>query len=303
MAGKPKRGLEYFSCDVDMLEHMKIRRLIDREGIIGFGTYIVLLMDIYRIGQFLEFDDIDDVIFNIASRLKVNESETGAALESIMNLKLLDKDSYEAGYITSKGVQERYILSTKRRKVRLLDESRLLTEKEISLLDFKIVYKDGMFVNKDSIDVYKNEQSKSNSKSKSKSKTKKDELMNKDLGKIPLSSLPFKPDYYYQMFYNQDILDGSEKKTKEINDLFIDFRSMYDEDELHKAIVYTASRIKENNWLDANGKEIRNKYSYLKETIENNIYVVQSNIADMNDDRPFEEKLLDKFPGLKQKKN
>lgn len=265
MAGKPKRGLEYFSLDVDVLEHMKIRRLIDREGIIGFGTFVVLLMDIYKKGHILNYDNIDDVIFNIADRLKVTESEVGVAIESIIDLNLMDKDSFDSGGFTSKGVQERYVLSTKRRIVRLPDEQRLLTQREIFNLDSKIVYNDGMYVNGDLINEYKNKQSKSNSKSK------RDKLkINNNMGSVDPSTYPFKFNYYLKILVDNNIIKGTEEFIKSLNDFLYNASREYEKEAMRKAIYYTVKRIKYFKWMDAENNSIVNKEAYLIESIKNN---------------------------------
>lgn len=174
MAGKPKFGLDYFSLDTDIIQNIKIRRLTRSHGPVGFSSFIVLLVMTYQKGQFLKFDDNDDLIFALAEFLHAPEDEVRVALHDIVELNLFDKNLFNHGYLTSKGVQERYVMATKRRKIRLQDESRLLDEHEIFALDEHIVYKNGMFVNIDKMNDYKDEEKDNNNK-QSKSKNKKKE--------------------------------------------------------------------------------------------------------------------------------
>ncbi len=174
MAGKPKFGLDYFSLDTDIIQHIKIRRLTRTHGALGFSTFIVLLVMTYQKGQSLQFDSIDDLVFAIAECLHASDEKVREVLDFIVELNLIDSDLFNKGYISSKGIQERYVLATKRRKIRLQDKNRLLDENEIHALDENIVYNDGMYVNIHKIDVDNNDNNVNNNKqSKSKNKVKK----------------------------------------------------------------------------------------------------------------------------------
>jgi hypothetical protein len=305
---KITHGLEYHPESVIFFEGIDVKRAIAYGGDTSMTLYAMIKNDIFRTGHYFKFKSMDDLIFNYSEKLRRTEEETRRAFDALFKYDFLDIELFEKGYLTSVEIQEIYYEATKKRKIRFIDHQWLLTEEQMRYLDIPRKQRKKMEsateveqstpqVVVGTPEVFPSTQS--NSKSKSESKNKKDKLIYNDLGKIPLTSLPFDSDYYFRMYYNQDILSGLEEKAKEINDMFIEFRELYDPDELHKAIKYTANRIKVNKWMDSNNKPIINKHTYLRETITNNIYMIQKNRKDANDARPFEDKLLENLPGLK----
>lgn len=279
MAGKPKRGLDYFSFDVDIHQNTKIRRLKNKLGYQAYNVYVELLCMIYKAGQHLEFDDIEHIIFNISDETGYSEEDVLEAFNMILDLRLLDRSFYEKGFLTSVGIQERYILATKRRKVRLLGVSCLLSDEDIYELDEKIVYKDGIYVNKDSISVNKDKKNvdkdkQSKRKSKSESKKKKMKL---DKRFFDFSIIPFQVDYFLKVFIEHSLLSGHELYLKKLNDFIIDCRDSHSEEVLYKAMIYTVRRIVNNNWKDSDNQDVINKYSYLVSSITSNIDRVELN--------------------------
>lgn len=280
MAGKPKRGLDYFSFDVDIHQNTKIRRLKNKLGYPAYTVYVELLCMIYKVGQHLKFDNIDNVIFNIADETGYEEEFVYDAFHMILDLTLLDRELYEQGFLSSVGIQERYILATKRRKVRLLGVSCLLSDEEIYELDEKIVYNDGIYVNKDSISVDKDSISvdkdkQSKRKRKSESKKKK---MNLDKRFFDFTQIPFEVDYFLKVFIEHSILSGHELYLKKLNDFILRCRDYHSEEVLNKAMIYTTRRIINNDWKDQDSNEITNKYSYLVSSITSNLSRVEQNI-------------------------
>jgi len=273
MAGKPKFGLEYFSFDVEMVRDMKIKRLKRKHNTKGFAAFVFLLSVIYESGQYLKFNNIDDVLFSLSEFVESSEKEAREILDTIIELELLHKDSFEKGYLTSESIQYRYYNATKRRKIRILDDCCLLSKEEMNYIDSKNVHKESIPVNNDSIDVYKdvipankNKQSKSNSKSK-RDKRK----INNDIGSVDPNTIPFQTNYYLQVLINNGIIKGTEEYTEVLNDYLYMITKNHNKDDVRKAIYYTIKRIEYNSWKDAEGFEVYNKEAYLEEAISNNI--------------------------------
>ncbi len=267
MAGKPKRGLDYFSCDVDILQDYKIKRLKRKHRSVGFSTYITLLAMIYQNGQHLKFDDIEQVLFTVADELGDPEEEVIESFETMMKLKLFDEELFNKGYLTSRSIQFRFLHATKRRVVRLHGESCLLTEREVFNEVSNLVYIDGNYVDINQKNAHKKQQSNSNTKSKSKS----DEfLIHNDMRSIDPSIFPFNANYYFIVLVKNEIITGYEEFAKDFNDFLYYATKEYEKEAMRKSVYYTIKRIKENNWTDEKRDPITHKQPYLEEAIKNN---------------------------------
>ena len=108
MARSIKKGLDYFPVDTDIFENIQVRKLKNRYKSFGFLAYFTLLCDIYKKeGYFLQLSD--DYVYDLADRLGDTEE------------KIQEKyDCYHV--LTSKSIQERYILVVKRCKNPISEE-------------------------------------------------------------------------------------------------------------------------------------------------------------------------------------
>lgn len=282
MAGKPKLGLEYFSVDVDMTRNMKIKRLMRAFGTEGYAAFMFLVSWIYEKGQFWQYDNLDDVLFGLSEAIHVEEDKALSIINYLLDVGLLDRKSFDQGYLTSKAIQERYYYATKRRKVRILEECCLLSEEEMKHIDSKTDYqnnisvsKDVIHVSKDEVSVFKDRQSNSNNKSNS----KKDKgMINHDIGSVDPNTIPFKINYYLQVLINNEIVSGTEDWITVLNDFLYMITKKHNKDDVRKAIFYSIKRIKFNQWKDEHGYEIANREPYLEETISSNILYNESKL-------------------------
>ena len=292
MAGKPKLGLEYFSVDVDMTRNMKIKRLMRKFGTEGYAAFMFLVSWIYEKGQFWRYDNLDDVLFGLSEAIHVEEDKALSIINYLLDVGLLDRKSFDQGYLTSKAIQERYYYATKRRKVRILEECCLLSEEEMKHIDSKTDYqnnisvsKDVIHASKDEVSVYKDRQSNSHNKSNS----KKDKgMINHDIGSVDPNTIPFKINYYLQVLINNEIVTGTEDWITVLNDFLYMITKKHNKDDVRKAILYSIKRIKFNQWKDEHGYEITNREPYLEETISNNIAYNESNIERITRLKTFE---------------
>lgn len=290
MAGKPKRGLDFYYQPTDLLEDIKIRRILKEHKSEGYAVYSAIVTWIYQKGQFWKFDSIEDVVFLLSESLYLDEAKVLNIINFLVENNIFDKKSFNKGYLTSKEIQHHYYYATKRRKVRILKECLLLSQEEMDEIDNKKridVNNDSIVVNKDVIDVDKDKQSNSNSKSKKNDKR----MINNDIGMVDPRSLPFNLNYYLKVLIDNKIVVGTEEWIEDLNDFLYEIIKKYNKEDIKKAIYYTIKRIEHNKWKDELGHEIVNKEPYLRTTIENNI-IRNENFEEKTYDNDFFKNLF-----------
>lgn len=127
MARPTKKGLDYFPLDVDFLSDLKVRRIIKACGKEAVHILVALLANIYRDeGYYVLWDD--DLAFLVADEVGTKEGTVEELVKKAVQVKFFDKDIFDKySVLTSKGIQNRYILATKERKKVELDYKYLLT--------------------------------------------------------------------------------------------------------------------------------------------------------------------------------
>lgn len=116
MARPTKKGLDYFPLDVDFLSDLKVRRIIKACGKEAVHILVALLANIYRDeGYYVLWDD--DLAFLVADEVGTKEGTVEELVRKAVQVKFFDKDIFDKySVLTSKGIQNRYILATKERK-------------------------------------------------------------------------------------------------------------------------------------------------------------------------------------------
>lgn len=127
MARPTKKGLDYFPLDVDFLSDLKVRRIIKACGKEAVHILVALLANIYRDeGYYVLWDD--DLAFLVADEVGTKEDTVEELVKKAVQVKFFDKDIFDKySVLTSKGIQNRYILATKERKKVELEFKYLLT--------------------------------------------------------------------------------------------------------------------------------------------------------------------------------
>lgn len=127
MARPTKKGLDYFPLDVDFLSDLKVRRIIKACGKEAVHILVALLANIYRDeGYYVLWDD--DLAFLVADEVGTKEGTVEELVRKAVQVKFFDKDIFDKySVLTSKGIQNRYILATKERKKVELKFKYLLT--------------------------------------------------------------------------------------------------------------------------------------------------------------------------------
>jgi len=136
-----KSGLDYFPLDCHMDDSV---RLIEAElGLSGFALIIKLWQEIYKgEGYFKKFDK--DVQLLFSREVNVSFEELTNFLEIALSRGIFNKELFEKYEIlTSKGIQERFLKCTRKRKAKeLIEEYSLIFDKngaesEENSADFK----------------------------------------------------------------------------------------------------------------------------------------------------------------------
>lgn len=128
MARPTKKGLDYFPLDVNFLSDIKVRRIVKACGSESVHILIALLAYIYRDdGYHVRWND--DIAFLVADEVGAKEGSVVEVKTKALQVNFFDKDLFDKYQIlTSKGIQDRYILATKERKEVILEEDYLLTK-------------------------------------------------------------------------------------------------------------------------------------------------------------------------------
>ncbi|WP_429972153.1 Lin1244/Lin1753 domain-containing protein [Enterococcus sp. AZ015] len=127
MARPTKKGLDYFPLDVDFLSDLKVRRIIKACGKEAVHILVALLGNIYRDEGYCVLWD-DDLAFLVADEVGTKEGTVEELVRKAVQVKFFDKDIFDKySVLTSKGIQNRYILATKERKKVELEFKYLLT--------------------------------------------------------------------------------------------------------------------------------------------------------------------------------
>ena len=120
MARPIKKGLDYFSLDVNFYNDIKIRKIVRRKGGEALSVYTVLLCNIYEKGYYLEWSD--DVPFLISEATGFEEDKVKELILYCIDIGLFDKQMFDVHHIiTSGSIQKRYfaICALTKRKVDL----------------------------------------------------------------------------------------------------------------------------------------------------------------------------------------
>ncbi|MGF7014273.1 Lin1244/Lin1753 domain-containing protein [Ornithinibacillus bavariensis] len=127
MARPTKDGLDYFPLDVDMDQDDKVLIIISKFGFEGFGILVKLLMEIYKNGYFYQWTEKEQIIFS--SRVYVDTNKVTEIVNECIKWGLFNQEKYEEHKVlTSKGIQERYLLATSRRvNVNINEKLRLVS--------------------------------------------------------------------------------------------------------------------------------------------------------------------------------
>lgn len=157
MARPTAKGVEYFPLNVNFINDLKVRKLLLSCGAESIAVLIYLLSTIYKDeGYFVEIHE--DEIDLIALDVNVTPEFVLKVINKACEVRLFDVNLYNNfNILTSKGIQERYLKITERRKNSVVITQFNLVNVYNNLVN---VNNNSINVNNNSINVYDNEQSK-----------------------------------------------------------------------------------------------------------------------------------------------
>lgn len=111
-----KNGLDYICLDVDFAGDEKVVRLEAKEGKEAVYAWTLLLCDLYRVGACYRWDD--DALEGFCYKHRWPDSvQVAQWVDTMLDCRLFDREVYEkTGFLTSKGIQRRFLAATTRRK-------------------------------------------------------------------------------------------------------------------------------------------------------------------------------------------
>jgi len=121
-----KKGLDYFPLDTDMDLDDKIVLIEARHGMVGFAIIVKLLMKIYGIGYFYEWNEEKLLLF--CNRAGGDAEMIEAVVADALKWGVFDKKLYDKyGILTSAGIQDRYFRAIyKRATITITKEYKLI---------------------------------------------------------------------------------------------------------------------------------------------------------------------------------
>lgn len=169
MARPTAKGVEYFPLNVNFINDLKVRKLLLSCGAESIAVLIYLLSTIYKDeGYFVEIHE--DEIDLIALDVNVTPQFVLEVINKACEVRFFDVNLYNNfNILTSKGIQERYLKITERRK-----NSVVITQFNlINVYNNSInVNNNSINVNNNPVNVYRSTQSKVKERKEKKSKVK-----------------------------------------------------------------------------------------------------------------------------------
>lgn len=192
MARPFKEGIDYFSHDTDTDNDMKIKLLISKYGLLGYGLYMKLIEIGYREnGYFCEINEDKMTVF--ASETKIEIELLYELIEFMCYKNLFNADIYSQHKIlTSRRMQKNYLNGTERRaKVSFVREYLLIDIEKEKGQKHKAEITILSLCNTETGFLYYNNPVNEgiNSQSKSKSKKRGEEIESKNRTETPMPNV------------------------------------------------------------------------------------------------------------------
>lgn len=220
MARPTAKGVEYFPLNVNFINDLKVRKLLLSCGAEAIAVLIYLLSTIYKDeGYYIEIHE--DEIDLIALDVNVTPEFVLEVINKACEVRFFDVNLYENfNILTSKGIQERYLKITERRKNSVV----------ITQFNLVNVYNNSVNVNNNSINVdnnpvnvYKSTQSKVKESKEKKRKVKS--LSNDSVKNVYLTETE-KRDYTNKKIYEL-YLNGVGQISPTIKERLDDLVELY----------------------------------------------------------------------------
>jgi uncharacterized protein with FMN-binding domain len=132
LARPTKTGLEYFPLDVNFLYDIKVRKIIKPLGPEAIGVLVYLLAEIYKDnGYYISWND--DICFLMSDLTGIDEELIKDVVSKALEVDFFNQDKYKKyNILTSKGIQNRYISATEKRKNTNINDDYIIKNEQIS---------------------------------------------------------------------------------------------------------------------------------------------------------------------------
>ena len=136
LARPTKTGLEYFPLDVNFLYDIKVRKIIKPLGPEAIGVLVYLLAEIYKDnGYYISWND--DICFLMSDLTGIDEELIKDVVSKALEVDFFNKDKYKKyNILTSKGIQNRYISATEKRKNTNINDDYIIENEQISINEY-----------------------------------------------------------------------------------------------------------------------------------------------------------------------
>lgn len=232
MARPTAKGVEYFPLNVNFINDLKVRKLLLSCGAEAIAVLIYLLSTIYKDeGYYVEIHE--DEIDLIALDVNVTPEFVLEVINKACEVRFFDVNLYNNfNILTSKGIQERYLKITERRK-----NSVVITQFNLINVDNNSINVNNNLINVDNnpVNVYKSTQSKVKESKVKKSKVKS--LSNDSVKNVYLTETE-KRDYTNKKIYEL-YLNGIGQISPTIKERLDDLIELYGIDHVIVAINTT----------------------------------------------------------------
>lgn len=141
MARPKKKGLDYFPLDVDIFGNEKLFDVQNDYGPLGEVIYIRLLCLVYKNGYYYQFESLDKLaammIRSIGNRWARDKKTVKEVILYLAEINLFSAELMQRNVITSRSIQERYLLAVERRQSKIEEYSLLEECKELKKSDLQ----------------------------------------------------------------------------------------------------------------------------------------------------------------------
>lgn len=117
MGRRNKKGLDYFPIDVDMFEDSKVALLNAEFGTKGESILLRILCKVYRNGYYMNYNNDEALLIAKSVGKEVTGSLVDEVVNGLIRRSFFDKGVFDSfNILTSKGIQDRYLEASSRRK-------------------------------------------------------------------------------------------------------------------------------------------------------------------------------------------
>lgn len=182
MARYTKKGLDYFSHDTNMQDDIKVKLLLAKYKLEGYGVFNLLLENLYKESYFLTINE--DYLLLFSSQINYTIEKLTEMIEYMVEKGLFNRGLYNKySVLTSDRTQTNYILACSRRKEIYLIEEYTLIDPDNIMSEYdkkhsKIIYVSINDINGNinDLNVHKKKQSKVNKSKVNKSKERGEKI-------------------------------------------------------------------------------------------------------------------------------